>query len=59
MFKNIAYIDGQNLYFATNKHPTNPWSISLPKFREYLTRKYNVITDIRRKIQKEKGDLGS
>jgi len=42
MKKNIAFIDGQNLYLATKNHPLDPWSISLPKFREYLTKKYQV-----------------
>ena len=43
MTRNIAYIDGQNLHLATHKHPSEPWSISLIKFREYLLKKYNVI----------------
>jgi len=42
MTRNIAYIDGQNLHLATHKHPLQQWSISLPKFKEYLVKKYNV-----------------
>lgn len=39
--KNIAYIDGQNLYMGTTKsEPT--WQVSLARFRLYLERKYNV-----------------
>ena len=39
---NIAYIDGQNLHLATSKHPTSPWRVELKRFREYLTKKYQV-----------------
>lgn len=39
--KNIAYIDGQNLYMGTAK--SNPkWKIDLSRFRVYLDEKYNV-----------------
>ena len=39
--KNIAYIDGQNLYGGTSE--TEPkWSIDYKKFRRYLSEKYNV-----------------
>jgi uncharacterized LabA/DUF88 family protein len=38
---NLAFIDGQNLYRGTTL--TNPkWKVDLFKFREYLTKKYNV-----------------
>ncbi len=39
--KNIAYIDGQNLYMGTTKGEPS-WKINLSKFRKYLERKYNV-----------------
>lgn len=39
---NIAYIDGQNLYLATTKHPMLPWRIDLTRFRVYLREKYHV-----------------
>ncbi len=39
--KNIAFIDGQNLYMATTKSDT-PWSVDLVRFRIYLLQKYNV-----------------
>ena len=39
--KNIAYIDGQNLYMGTSTcNP--PWHIDLGRFRKYLTEKYHV-----------------
>lgn len=39
--KNLAFIDGQNLYRGTTL--TNPrWGVDLFKFREYLTKKYDV-----------------
>jgi uncharacterized LabA/DUF88 family protein len=39
--QNIAFIDGQNLYRGTIL--TNPkWKVDLLRFREYLTKKYNV-----------------
>lgn len=39
--KNIAYVDGQNLYMGTTKR--NPvWRIDLARFRVYLEKKYNV-----------------
>ena len=41
--KNLAYIDGQNLYMATSKNQV-PWDIDLVRFRIYLDRKYNVKT---------------
>ncbi len=39
--KNIAFIDGQNLYMGT-KSCNPPWEIDLVKFKIYLERKYNV-----------------
>ncbi len=39
--KNIAYIDGQNLYMGTSK-AVNSWDIDLQKFKIYLTKKYKV-----------------
>ena len=40
--KNITYIDGQNLHFATTKHPEEPWHVDLKRFRIYLREKYAV-----------------
>ncbi len=40
--KNIAFIDGQNLYIATSKREVNPWDIDLARFRIYLEQKYHV-----------------
>jgi len=40
--KNIAFIDGQNLYMNTAKKEINPWIIDLARFRIYLEKKYNV-----------------
>ncbi|MFA5310464.1 MAG: NYN domain-containing protein [Candidatus Paceibacterota bacterium] len=38
---NLAFIDGQNLYRGTTL--TDPkWRVDLFKFREYLSKKYNV-----------------
>ncbi len=39
--KNIAYIDGQNLYMGTTKSDPS-WRIDLIRFRVYLEMKYNV-----------------
>jgi uncharacterized LabA/DUF88 family protein len=39
--RNIAYIDGQNLYMGTTKREPG-WKIDLARFREYLAKKYNV-----------------
>lgn len=39
--KNIASIDGQNLYMGT-KSCNPPWEIDLVKFKIYLEKKYNV-----------------
>ncbi len=40
--KNIAFVDGQNLYMNTAKKEINPWVINLARFRIYLEKKYNV-----------------
>lgn len=40
--KNLAFIDGQNLYMGTAKRLTNPWRIDLARLYVYLERKYNV-----------------
>ena len=39
--KNIAYIDGQNLYMGTAKSSPK-WKVDLSRFRVYLTEKYDV-----------------
>lgn len=39
---NFAFIDGQNVYLGTTKHPDAPWVIDLARFRVYLERKYGV-----------------
>jgi len=41
--KNIAFIDGQNLYMGTAKRDVNSWKINLARFRIYLEQKYNVV----------------
>ena len=40
--RNIAFIDGQNLYMGTSKIDKNPWRIDLSRFRIYLEQKYDV-----------------
>jgi len=40
--RNIAYIDGQNLYMGT-KHVEPAWEIDLARFLIYLKKKYHVI----------------
>lgn len=40
--KNIAFVDAQNLYLGTTKHPEYPWQIDLARFRVYLEKKYDV-----------------
>lgn len=40
--KNLAFIDGQNLYMGTTLGE-KPWKVDLMKFRVYLEKKYNVI----------------
>ncbi len=39
--KNIAYIDGQNLYMGTTQSDPR-WCIDFARFRIYLQKKYNV-----------------
>jgi uncharacterized LabA/DUF88 family protein len=39
--KNICYIDGQNLYMGTTTGEP-AWDVDLARFRQYLSRKYNV-----------------
>jgi len=40
--RNLAFIDGQNLYMGTAKRERNPWRIDLRRFRVYLEQKYGV-----------------
>lgn len=40
--KNLAFIDGQNLYMNTAKKKINHWKVDLRRFRIYLEEKYNV-----------------
>jgi len=40
--KNLAFIDGQNLYMNTSKKAINPWKVDLTRFRVYLEEKYNT-----------------
>ena len=40
---NLAFIDGQNLYMGTTSDKPS-WKVDLKKFREYLSRKYDVET---------------
>ena len=42
--KNIAFIDGQNLYMGTTKRDVCPWTIDLKRFRIYLFKKYSITT---------------
>ncbi len=39
--KNIAYVDGQNLYLGTTQREPK-WVIDLARFRVYLEKKYHV-----------------
>jgi uncharacterized LabA/DUF88 family protein len=39
--KNLAYIDGQNLYMGTTKRDL-AWKVDLSKLRVYLEKKYHV-----------------
>jgi len=41
--KNLAFVDGQNLYMGTMKGVPS-WKVDLTKFRSYLSEKYNVET---------------
>ncbi|OHA16183.1 MAG: hypothetical protein A3G52_05035 [Candidatus Taylorbacteria bacterium RIFCSPLOWO2_12_FULL_43_20] len=40
--KNIAFIDGQNLYMAISKRKVSPWDVDLARFRIYLEQKYHA-----------------
>lgn len=40
--KNIAFIDGQNLYKGTTSSAGGSWRVDLARFRQYLLRKYGV-----------------
>ncbi len=40
--RNLAFIDGQNLYMNTAKKEVSPWRIDLARFRIYLEKKYQV-----------------
>ena len=40
--RNLAFIDGQNLYMGTAKRDVYPWKINLARFRVYLKEKYSV-----------------
>ncbi len=40
--KNLAFIDGQNLFMGTTQNEVAPWSIDLKKFRVYLQYKYHI-----------------
>lgn len=40
--KNLAFIDGQNLYMGTTKSPAGSWNIDLFRFRTYLRDKYHI-----------------
>ena len=41
---NLAFIDGQNLFFGTAKRESDPWKVDLGRFRIYVRQKYNVAT---------------
>ncbi|MFH1253492.1 MAG: NYN domain-containing protein [Candidatus Uhrbacteria bacterium] len=40
--KNIAFIDGQNLYMGTTENGGGSWKVDLARFRIYLQKKYHV-----------------
>jgi len=40
--RNIAYIDGQNLYMGTTQREPE-WQVDLARFRVYLEKKYHVV----------------
>ncbi len=40
--KNLAFVDGQNLYRNTAKKEIDSWKVDLARFRVYLQEKYNV-----------------
>ncbi|MCX6713523.1 MAG: NYN domain-containing protein, partial [Candidatus Vogelbacteria bacterium] len=39
---NLAFVDGQNLYFNTAKKEIEPWVVDFVRFRIYLEKKYQV-----------------
>lgn len=39
--KNVAYIDGQNLFMGTTKREPS-WAVDLVRFRVFLKEKYDV-----------------
>lgn len=39
---NLAFVDGQNLYMGTRSEVSS-WQVDLVKFRQYLSKKYNVV----------------
>ena len=41
IMKNLAFIDGQNLYMGTKSSDIS-WEVDLSKFKIYLEKKYNV-----------------
>lgn len=41
VLKNIAYVDGQNLYMGTTTSKP-AWKVNLFRFREYLSQKYSI-----------------
>ncbi|OGG61206.1 hypothetical protein A3C87_03600 [Candidatus Kaiserbacteria bacterium RIFCSPHIGHO2_02_FULL_49_34] len=43
IMNNIAYIDGQNLYYTTKKNNNGKWVIDLARFRVFLKERYGVI----------------
>jgi len=40
--KNLAFVDGQNLYMNTAKKESGSWKVGLARFRIYLGQKYNI-----------------
>ncbi len=40
--KNLAFIEGQNLYMGTSKREVDPWKVDLARLRIYLERKYKI-----------------
>lgn len=42
--KNLAFVDGQNLYMNTAKREVDPWFVDLKRFRVYLAENYDVKT---------------
>ena len=40
--KNLAFVDGQNLYMGTTLNKNSPWKVDLCKFRVFLHDRYKV-----------------